>query len=198
MTPARGGGAPRRSRERREREPTPMRILSRPITALIVIAVAAGAYGYQHLSRRHAPRSTGAPKAAMAPPEPPAPPPAIVAARTEAPPAERPARMTPAQEAGFDAWLVKTYLQCWKPARQPADSDVYVAQVRLAYNRDGSLMKPAKLVNPPSDPALKPEAKSVMAAVENCNPLPVPAQYRPFYAQWKTKTIHFDPQVAAR
>ena len=33
---------------------------------------------------------------------------------------------------------------------------------------------------------------------KNCNPLPVPAQYRPFYEQWKTKTIHFDPQVAAR
>ena len=56
----------------------------------------------------------------------------------------------------------------------------------------------AKLVNPPSDPALKPQAKSVMAAVQNCNPLPVPAQYRPFYEQWRTKTIHFDPQVAAR
>src|ERR1700727_92722 len=68
----------------------------------------------------------------------------------------------------------------------------------IAYNPDGSLSKPAKLVNPPSDPALKPQAKSVLAAVENCNPLPVPAQYRPYYEQWKTKTIHFDPQVAAR
>ena len=177
-----------------------MRIVSRPITALILVAVAAGAYGYQHVTHRHPSRSIAAPKAAMTPPEPPAPPPTIVAARTEAPapPAERSARMTAAQEAGFDAWLVKTYLQCWKPARQPADADVYVAQVRLAYNPDGSLMKPAKLVNPPSDPALKPQAKSVMAAVENCNPLPVPAQYRPFYEQWKIKTIHFDPQVAAR
>jgi hypothetical protein len=176
-----------------------MRILSRPLTALVLIALAAGAYGYQHLSRRHPSRSIAAPKAATAP-EPPAPPPAIVAARTEAPapPPERPARMTPAQRAGFDAWLIKTYLQCWKPARPPTDSDVYVARVRLAYKPDGSLMKPAKLVNPPSDPALKPQAKSVMAAVENCNPLPVPAQYRPFYEQWKTETIHFDPQVAAR
>ena len=103
-----------------------------------------------------------------------------------------------AQQAGFDAWLIKTYLACWKPARQPVDADAYVAQVRLAYNPDGSLSKPAKLVNPPSDPALKPQAKSVLAAVQNCNPLPVPAQYRPFYEQWKTKTIHFDPQVAAR
>jgi colicin import membrane protein len=106
--------------------------------------------------------------------------------------------MTSAQQAGFDTWLIKTYLACWKPARQPADADVYVAHVRIAYNPDGSLSKPAKLVNPPSDPALKPQAKSVLAAVENCNPLPVPAQYRPYYEQWKTKTIHFDPQVAAR
>ena len=78
--------------------------------------------------------------------------------------------MTSAQQAGFDAWLVKTYLPCWKPTRQPADADVYVAQVRLAYNPDGSLSKPAKLVNPPSDPALKPQAKSVIAAVAELQP----------------------------
>jgi hypothetical protein len=29
-------------------------------------------------------------------------------------------------------------------------------------------------------------------------PLQMPAQYRSFYEQWKTKTILFDPQVAAR
>jgi colicin import membrane protein len=175
-----------------------MRIFSRPITGLILVAIAAGAYGYERLSHRHPSRSVEAPK--PAPPAPPMPPADVVAARSPTPPAplEPPARMTAAQQAGFDAWLVKTYLACWKPARQPADADVYVAQVRLAYNPDGSLMKPAKLVNPPSDPALKPQAKSVMAAVENCNPLSVPAQYRPFYEQWKTKTIHFDPEVAAR
>jgi hypothetical protein len=106
--------------------------------------------------------------------------------------------MTSAQQASFETWLIKTYLACWKPAPQPADSDPYVAQVRLAFNPDGSLARPAKLVNPPSDPALKPQAKSVMTAVQNCNPLPVPSQYRPFYEQWKTKTIHFNPQVAGR
>ena len=175
-----------------------MRIFSRP-TGLILIAIAASAYGYERLWHRHPSRSVEASKPATPPPAPPTPPADVVAVRTPPPPAiEPPAHMTPAQQAGFDAWLVKTYLACWKPARQPSDADVYVAQVRLAYNPDGSLMKPAKLVNPPSDPALKPQAKSVMAAVQNCNPLPVPAQYRPFYEQWKTKTIHFDPQVAAR
>jgi len=189
-----------RAANTRKGESTAMRILPRPIGALILIAIAAAAYGgYERLWHRHPSRVAEAPKPAAEPPMPPTPPPAAIAARasTEPAPVGPPARMTSTQQAGFDTWLIKTYLACWKPARQPADADVYVAQMRLAYNPDGSLSK-AKLVNPPSDPALKPQANSVLAAVKNCNPLAVPAQYRPFYEQWKTKTIHFDPQVAAR
>ena len=181
-----------------------MLIFSRPVTALMLVALlGAGAYGVDRLGLRHASRTD---EASKPPPQPPARP--IVAAAFPVPapaapapppaPIEPPARMTPAQQASFDAWLIKTYLSCWRPAPPPADADLYVAQVRLAFNPDGSLSKPAKLVNPPSDPALKPQAKSVMLAVQNCNPLPVPAQYRPFYEQWKTKSIHFNPQVAAR
>ena len=173
-----------------------MLIFSRPLTGLVLVAVAAAAYGYDRLSPRNPTRPE---TASTEPPKPPAPATVVATAAPTAPPAvEPPARMTAAQQAGFEAWLIKTYLGCWKPAPQPADADLYVAQVRLAFNPDGSLAKAAKLVNPPSDPALKPQAKSVMAAVQNCNPLPVPAQYRPFYEQWKTKTIHFNPQVAGR
>jgi hypothetical protein len=177
-----------------------MRILPRPIGVVILIAVAAAAYGgYERLWHRQPPSVAEAPKPVAQTPLPPAPP-AIIAAAHASPeptPVAAPSRMTSAQQAGFDAWLIKTYLACWKPPRQPGDADVYIAQVRLAYNPDGSLSK-AKLVNPPSDPALRPQAKSVLAAVQNCNPLPVPAQYRPFYEQWRTKTIHFNPEVAAR
>ena len=120
------------------------------------------------------------------------------AGRASAPAQPPPARMTNAQQADFESWIVRTYLGCWKPPAQPADSDPYVARVRLAFKPDGSLAKAPKLVNPPSDPALKPQAKSVMQAVEACNPLPVPAQYRPFYEQWKSRTIQFNPQIASR
>ncbi len=182
----------------------------------IVLLFAAAALGAGVVERdRIFPPSTQ-PKAAVqpSPPVPPArpeiettasitPPAPAVAAMPPAPPppaapAPPPKRMTLTEQAGFDAWVIKTYLGCWKPAAQPTDVDAYVAQVRLAFKPDGSLAKPPKLVNPPSNPALKPQAKSVMLAVHSCNPLPVPAQYRPFYEQWKTKTIHFDPQVAAR
>jgi len=133
---------------------------------------------------------------AAVPPVAPSPP--VAAAAPRPVPPTPPAHMTLAQQADFDSWMVKTYLGCWKPAAQAADADTYVAKVRLAFKPDGSLKKPPKLVNPPSDPAAKPQAKSVMQAVKACNPLPVPAQYRPFYEQWKTKTIHFNPQIAAR
>jgi colicin import membrane protein len=177
-----------------------MRILPRPVGVVILIAVAAAAYGgYERVWHRNPPRVAEAPKPLAEAPMPPAPPAIIAAARASTEPTSPapPAHMSSTQQAGFDTWLIKTYLTCWKPPRQQGDADVYVAQVRLAYNPDGSLSK-AKLVNPPSDPALKPQAKSVLAAVQTCNPLQVPAQYRPFYEQWKTKTIHFDPQVAAR
>jgi hypothetical protein len=128
----------------------------------------------------------------------PAPSPAAAPIATAALPQEPPKLMTQAQVAEFDAWMIKTYLACWKPPTEPADSDPYVPKVRLAFKPDGSLMRPPKLVNPPSDPAMKPQAKSVLQAVQMCNPLPVPAQYRPFYEQWKNKTIHFSPQIAAR
>jgi hypothetical protein len=172
-----------------------MLIFSRPVAGLVLVAFAAGAYGYARLPPRSPSRPETAPEET---PKPPSPAVLATAAPTAPPVVEAPARMTSAQQAGFEAWLIKTYLGCWKPAPQPADADPYIAQVRLAFNPDGSLAKPAKLVNPPSDPALKPQAKSVLAAVQNCNPLPVPTQYRPFYEQWKTKTIHFNPQVAGR
>jgi hypothetical protein len=79
---------------------------------------------------------------------------------------EPPRRMTASQEASLDAWLIKTYLACWNPSALPADADPYVARVRLKFKPDGSLLKPPKLVNPPSDPAQKPQAKSVLQAVK--------------------------------
>ena len=160
------------------------------ILATILAAGVAGCDRIWPSATETASKETSKPAAPAVAPAP------VATAATPAP--EPPARMTPAQLADFDAWMIRTYLSCWKPVASPADADPYVAQVRLAFKPDGSLLKPPKLVNPPADPAMKPQAKSVMQAVQTCNPLPVPAQYRPFYEQWKTKTIHFNPQIAAR
>ena len=50
------------------------------------------------------------------------------------------------------------------------------------------------LLNPPTDPAWRAHAESAMRAVKKCDPLKVPAQYAPYFDQWKVETIHFDPR----
>jgi colicin import membrane protein len=33
-----------------------------------------------------------------------------------------------------------------------------------------------------------------MRAVRRCNPLRIPAQYQPFYEEWKARRVRFDPE----
>ena len=104
--------------------------------------------------------------------------------------------MSPSLSAALDAWLTDAYLNCWTPPPTMPEGERYVAEVRVAFNADGTLAGPPKLVNPPTDPAWRAHAESAMRAVLKCNPLHVPPQYAPYFEQWKTKTVHFDPQSA--
>jgi hypothetical protein len=148
----------------------------------LVAALAAGVLVHDRLRTKSfaqdaAPTRTAS--IATATPAAPAPvsPPPVSTPPPATPEPEPPRHMTASQEASLDAWMIKTYLACWKPAAQPADADPYVARVRLRFKPDGSLLKPPKLVNPPSDPAQKPQAKSVLKAVKACDPLPMPVSF---------------------
>jgi hypothetical protein len=164
--------------------------------AMAVVFVGA-AVAYDRFGASLAPVPPRAAKLALAAAPQPRPSPAIVASLAPpASPAEAaPAKMSRQLEASFDQWLIGAYLKCWSPAPPQGDDEPYVARVRLEFARDGSLARPPKLINPPSNPAWRPEAKGVMRAVQNCNPLKVPSQYGPYYEQWKMKTVHFDPQL---
>jgi colicin import membrane protein len=111
-------------------------------------------------------------------------------------PTQNAARMSPSLAAALDSWLTESYLNCWTPPPTTPDGAHYVALVRVVFNADGSLLGHPTVVNPPSDPAWQPHAESAVRAVLKCNPLRVPPQFAPYYEQWKTKTIHFDPQDA--
>jgi colicin import membrane protein len=104
--------------------------------------------------------------------------------------------MSPSMSAAIDGWLTDAYLRCWQPPPTMPEGARYIAEVRVAFNVDGSLSAHPMLVNPPSDPAWRAYAESAMRAVLKCNPLQVPPQYAPFFEQWRTKTVHFDPENA--
>ena len=95
--------------------------------------------------------------------------------------------------AALDAWLVSAYKRCWKARTAPPDGEPYFPKIRVAFKTDGTLAAPPRLINPPSDPAWKPQADAALRAVKACDPLHVPDKYAPYYRQWKTKTVYFDP-----
>jgi colicin import membrane protein len=103
-------------------------------------------------------------------------------------------RMSVSMASALDAWLTESYLNCWTPPPAMPEGDVYVAQVKVVLNPDGSLSGRPVLLNPPTDPAWRAHADSAMRAVRKCDPLHVPPQYAPFFEEWKIETIHFDPR----
>ena len=102
--------------------------------------------------------------------------------------------MSMSMASALDAWLTESYLNCWTPPPGMPDGDTYVAQIKVVFNSDGSLSGRPVLLNPPSDRAWRAHAESAMRAVRKCDPLKVPAEYMPFFDQWKVETIHFDPR----
>ena len=111
-------------------------------------------------------------------------------------PNQHAARMSPSLSAALDAWFTESYLGCWTPPPTTPEGERYVADVHVVFNPDGSLSAQPVLGNPPRDPAWRAHAESAVRAVLKCNPLRVPPQYAPYFEQWKSKTIHFDPQNA--
>jgi colicin import membrane protein len=103
-------------------------------------------------------------------------------------------RMSMSMASALDAWLTESYLNCWTPPPGMPEGDTYVAEIRVIFNPDGSLSGRPVLLNPPADRAWRAHAESAMRAVRKCDPLKVPAEYMPYFEQWKVETIHFDPR----
>jgi outer membrane biosynthesis protein TonB len=103
-------------------------------------------------------------------------------------------RMSLSLASALDAWLIETYLNCWTPPPTMPEGDVYVAEVKVTFNPDGSLSARPVLINPPTDPSWKAHAESAMRAVKKCDPLRVPPEYAPYFDEWRVETIHFDPR----
>ena len=102
--------------------------------------------------------------------------------------------MSMSMASALDAWLTESYLNCWTPPPSMPDGDTYVAEIKVIFNPDGSLSGRPVLLNPPTDRAWRAHAESAMRAVRKCDPLKVPAEYMPYFEQWKVETIHFDPR----
>jgi hypothetical protein len=174
---------------------------SRVPIALFVLAIAGGgALSFATWTRSARPPAqeiVAASPAPLPPPKPspapgPAPVPPLREAEADPTPLVAAATMSAALEAALDSWLIVTYRQCWKAPAAPSEGEPYFPKIRVAFKSDGALRAAPRLVNPPSDPAWRPQAEAALRAVKACDPLHVPEKYAPYYQQWKTKTVYFD------
>jgi colicin import membrane protein len=101
-------------------------------------------------------------------------------------------KMSPSLWAALDGFLQDQYKQCWSYLGM-SSGQRYIPQIKVEYTKDGSLSGQPSLLNPPSDPSLNSLAESAVRAVRRCNPLKIPAQYQPYYEQWRARILRFDP-----
>ncbi|MCI0465568.1 MAG: cell envelope biogenesis protein TolA, partial [Beijerinckiaceae bacterium] len=103
------------------------------------------------------------------------------------------AKMSPSLWDQLDGLLQEQYKRCWNFAGLGGQQK-YIPEIHVQYELDGTLIGQPELLNPPSDPNLRALAESAMRAVRRCDPLRIPAQYQPYYDQWKGRIVRFDPE----
>ncbi|MBO0733969.1 MAG: cell envelope biogenesis protein TolA [Methylocapsa sp.] len=103
------------------------------------------------------------------------------------------AKMSPSLWDQLDGLLQEQYKRCWNFSGLGGQQK-YIPEIHVHYSPDGGLIGPPELLNPPSDPNLQALAESAMRAVRRCDPLRIPAQYQPYYEQWKGRIVRFDPE----
>jgi colicin import membrane protein len=103
-------------------------------------------------------------------------------------------KMSPSLSDALNGLLQEQYKACWSYLPLSGGAK-YVARIKVSYLQDGSLAAQPVLLNPPSDPSLRGLAESALRAVRRCNPLRIPAQYQPYYQQWKDWVVGFDPEI---
>ena len=106
------------------------------------------------------------------------------------------AHMSVSMENALNEWFRDSYKNCWNLPPSNPSGENYVFDVRVTFKPDGSLASRPVMLNPPHDPEWRAHADSVMRAVLRCNPLHIPAQYAPYFDQWRSKIVHFDPSSA--
>jgi len=104
--------------------------------------------------------------------------------------------MSPSMSAALDGLLIDQYRRCWTYLGLDSQHQ-YFPEISVEYRVDGELAVRPALINPPSDPNLRSLAESALRAVRRCNPLRIPAQYAPYFNQWKSRIVRFDPAEMA-
>jgi colicin import membrane protein len=104
-------------------------------------------------------------------------------------------RLSPSLRDALMGLLRDQLHRCWQPPIGAQSSDKPpVPSVRVSLNQDGSLAREPAVVNGSADPLFRTVADSATRATKRCSPLRIPAQFQPYYQDWKDLVVNFDPR----
>lgn len=83
--------------------------------------------------------------------------------------------------------------KCWViPVALQSAPTPPVPSIRIQLNEDGSLAAEPAVINRSSDTLFSIAAESATRAARRCAPLRIPAQFAPYYQDWKSLVVNFD------
>jgi hypothetical protein len=98
------------------------------------------------------------------------------------------AKMAPSMWGALSGIIADQYQRCWSQSGHAPETR-YLPVVRVQLRQDGGLAASPILTNPSSDPDERALGEAAIRAVRMCDPLRIPAQFAPYYAEWKTLPV---------
>jgi colicin import membrane protein len=102
-------------------------------------------------------------------------------------------RLNPSMRDALIGLLQEQLHRCWAvPVALQSAAKPPVPSVRIKLNQDGSLAGEPSVINRSPDPLFGIAADSATRAARKCSPLRIPAQFAPYYQDWKDLVVNFN------
>ena len=102
-------------------------------------------------------------------------------------------RLNPSQRDQLIGLLQEQLHRCWVvPVALQSAPKPPVPSIRIKLNQDGSLAAEPAVMNRSVEPLFDVAADSATRAARRCAPLRIPAQFMPYYQDWKDLVVNFN------
>jgi len=102
-------------------------------------------------------------------------------------------KLNPSQRDALIGILQEQLHRCWSvPVALQSAPNPPVPSVRIRLNQDGTLAAEPAVVNASPDPLFQVAADSATRAARRCAPLRIPAQFTPYYQDWRDLRVNFN------
>src|SRR5215207_5194862 len=102
-------------------------------------------------------------------------------------------RLNPSQRDALIGILQEQLHRCWVvPVALQSAPKPPVPSIRIQLNQDGTLAAEPAVLNRSPEPLFGVAADSATRAARRCAPLRIPAQFAPYYQDWKDLVVNFN------